>query len=248
MDRCCWTYRKKHLEKTYCRRWKKMDMWCFNKQQIIIRRSDLKRTRLVFSSHFYHSRFDWSSFKYIEAILESTRGGRFEVSPPHHWSNALLLDEGPKRAPNWEALAKEQEIVAITCHHLGGDEDTQWKWEYDEGLRGRMTGKMIRIMANKNDMYVFRFPTSLLLQILTWVSIICNGWLARSFPRPEVAADIVLINHRWIDFSWRSWCLMFFSFKDHIQMHFSDSNYSVINVCYTWYYSIWFFKIQVECS
>lgn len=45
--------------------------------------------------------------------------------------------------PNWRDIVKAEEstnIIAISCHHLFGDDKNIWKWEYDTGLRGEETG------------------------------------------------------------------------------------------------------------
>ena len=54
--------------------------------------------------------------------------------------------------PNWEKIAQEQELMAITCYHLGGNEDVVWHWEYDTGLRGAETKHLDTILAQGRDM------------------------------------------------------------------------------------------------
>lgn len=46
------------------------------------------------------------------------------------------------------------DIVAISCHHLYGDEKNIWDWEYDTGLRGDEIGQTESITATGGDLYV----------------------------------------------------------------------------------------------
>ena len=85
-------------------------------------------------------------------LLASARNGSFLASQPVHkpYPSLPLVPIG--RPQNWEELAAEQEVVAITCYHLGGDENIQWTLEYDTGLRGPVTNNFATIEACGRDM------------------------------------------------------------------------------------------------
>ncbi len=58
-------------------------------------------------------------------------------------------------------LAKERELVAITCYHLGGNETVKWTLKYDAGLRGELVNRTATIEAYGRDMYVLSLKACL---------------------------------------------------------------------------------------
>ncbi|RHZ48775.1 hypothetical protein CDV55_101990 [Aspergillus turcosus] len=92
--------------------------------------------------------------KYVAAILQSARDGKFEPSRPRHWPYPSLINAPILRIPNWKSVSKEKELLAITCYHLGGAESVKWFWEYDTGLSGPETNETQVVEARGQDMYV----------------------------------------------------------------------------------------------
>lgn len=90
----------------------------------------------------------------MAAILTSARDGKFQPSIPVHKQYPSLSLVPLGRPQNWKELAKERELVAITCYHLGGDKNVNWTLQYDTGLRGEMANQTANIKACGQDMYV----------------------------------------------------------------------------------------------
>ncbi|KAH1422784.1 hypothetical protein KXW29_005989 [Aspergillus fumigatus] len=124
------------------------------------------------------------SNKYVAAILRSARDGKFEPSRPRHWPYPSLISAPMLRIPNWKSVSKEKELLAITCYHLGGAETVKWLWEYDKGLSGPETNDTQIVEARGRDI------------------IICNGWLAQRFPKPDEEMDMIMVQYRWTGFNW----------------------------------------------
>lgn len=106
------------------------------------------------------------------------------------------------RIPNWKSVSKEKELLAITCYHLGGAETVKWLWEYDKGLSGPETNDTQIVEARGRDMYVFNVKTALDTAANFLNRIICNGWLAQRFPKPDEEMDMIMVQYRWTGFNW----------------------------------------------
>jgi hypothetical protein len=104
----------------------------------------------------------------VTTLLASARNGSYLASQPVHkpYPSLPLVPIG--RPQNWEELAAERELVAITCYHLGGDENVQWTLEYDAGLRGQLANRLATIKACGRDMYVFYPKASLCSSIYSF--------------------------------------------------------------------------------
>ncbi|EEQ85171.2 uncharacterized protein BDCG_08440 [Blastomyces dermatitidis ER-3] len=126
----------------------------------------------------------------VLALLSAARRGSsdFESSYPEvSWPSNLQKGPNPIQRPqNWRGMVQERatDIVAISCHHLWGDETDIWDWEYDTGLRGDETGQMASVAATGGDL------------------LICSGWLPRRLPKPRGQTDLVTVKHRWKHFGW----------------------------------------------
>jgi hypothetical protein len=137
----------------------------------------------------------------VAAFLSSARDGEFQTSTPIHkeYSTLSLIPSG--RPDNWKELAKEREIVAITCYHLGGDENVKWTLDYNAGLRGDLVDQTASINACGRDMYV-QSEEPVRAQNLTCSSIVCNSWLARPLPKPDTEVDMIMVLYGWAGFDW----------------------------------------------
>lgn len=49
-------------------------------------------------------------------------------------------------------MAENPGIVAMSCNHLGGDENAKWIIEIDRGRRTEQTDDMVSVEANGHDM------------------------------------------------------------------------------------------------
>ncbi|OCK74088.1 hypothetical protein K432DRAFT_430225 [Lepidopterella palustris CBS 459.81] len=121
--------------------------------------------------------------KFINALVGSARDGDFYVSFTKEYDFAAYAALQYGRSPDWERLAKERDIVAIACYHLGGDPNQRWVVTYDSARRENPTDRMLYIEAFGGDI------------------VICNGWLRRSSPSPtDKGGKVVVVHYMWKKF------------------------------------------------
>ncbi|KAI4176465.1 MAG: hypothetical protein LQ343_001001 [Gyalolechia ehrenbergii] len=89
--------------------------------------------------------------KFVKAILLASQDGNFGITRSEQFQ-VSHSDKRIGRDDLWKVMAKNPGIVAMSCNHLGGDENAKWVIEIDRGLRATETDNLVSVEANGLDM------------------------------------------------------------------------------------------------